>query len=93
MRDLVKLLACYFKGFGVGGELRRSLAMVSGLAELAELLGRLDAGQPYPVGELASPRGRQGPPREKVVLPYGWLASTELGDEDLSAAESDASGG
>ena len=93
LTDLRKHMAWYFKGFGVGGELRRSLAMVSGLAELADLLGRLEADQPYPVSELASPRGRQGTPREKVVLPYGWLESTELGDEDLSAAESDASGG
>jgi hypothetical protein len=93
LTDLRKHMAWYFKGFGVGGELRRGLAMVSSLAELDDLLGRLDPEQPYPVSELASPRGRQGTPRDKVVLPYGWLESTELGDIDLSAAESDASGG
>ncbi|MCA0251969.1 MAG: tRNA dihydrouridine synthase DusB [Actinobacteria bacterium] len=93
LTDLRKHMAWYFKGFGVGGDLRRQLAMVSSLAELAELLGHLDPGLPYPVGELHSPRGRQGTPREKVVLPYGWLDSTNLGDADLSAAESDASGG
>ncbi|MEA5055240.1 MAG: tRNA dihydrouridine synthase DusB [Propionicimonas sp.] len=93
LTDLRKHMAWYFKGFGVGGDLRRSLAMVSSLADLSELLDRLDPAQPFPVTELASPRGRQGTPRDKVVLPYGWLDSVELGDEDLSSAESDASGG
>ncbi len=93
LTDLRKHMAWYFKGFGVGGELRRGLAMVSSLAELDDLLARLEPDQPYPVGELASPRGRQGTARDKVVLPYGWLESTELGDADLSAAESDVSGG
>ena len=93
LTDLRKHMAWYFKGFGVGGELRRGLAMVSSLAELDDLLARLEPGQPYPVGELASPRGRQGTARDKVVLPYGWLESTELGAADLSAAESDVSGG
>ena len=93
LTDLRKHMAWYFKGFGVGGDLRRGLAMVSGLAELDDLLDRLDPAQPFPVSELASPRGRQGTPRDKVILPYGWLESTELGDADLSAAESDASGG
>ena len=93
LTDLRKHMAWYFKGFGVGGELRRGLAMVSSLAELDDLLARLEPDQPYPVAELATPRGRQGTPRERVVLPYGWLDSTELGDADLSAAESDASGG
>ena len=32
-------------------------------------------------------------PRERVVLPYGWLDSPCLGDEDIADAESDVSGG
>ena len=32
-------------------------------------------------------------PRDKVILPYGWLDSPQLGDADIAAAESDASGG
>ena len=66
---------------------------MSSLAELDDNLARLDPDVPFPVSELASPRGRQGTPRDKVVLPYGWLDSTELGDADLSSAESDVSGG
>lgn len=91
--DLRKHMAWYFKGFPVGGDLRRSLAMVSTLAELDELLAQLDREVPFPVAELGAPRGRQGTPRERVTVPYGWLDSTELGDEDITAAESDASGG
>jgi nifR3 family TIM-barrel protein len=93
LTDLRKHMAWYFKGFPVGGDLRRSLAMVSSFAELDALLAQLDPSPPFPVAELGAPRGRQGTPREKVVLPYGWLDSTELGDADLVGAESDASGG
>jgi len=93
LTDLRKHMAWYFKGFGVGGELRRGLAMVSSFAELDALLAQLDADQPFPAVDLGAPRGRQGTPREHVVLPYGWLDSQELGEADLSAAESDASGG
>ncbi len=60
MRDLRKHMAWYFKGFPVGAELRRGLAMVSTLAELRGLLDQLDPAVPFPDGELGSPRGRQG---------------------------------
>ena len=93
MRDLRKHVAWYFKGFPVGAELRRGLAMVSTLAELRGLLDQLDPAVPFPDGELGSPRGRQGSARERVVLPYGWLDSQCLGDADIADAESDASGG
>ena len=93
LRDLRKHMAWYFKGFPVGGELRRGLATVTSLAELARLLESLDPEVPYPAADLGSPRGRQGSPRERVVLPYGWLDSPCLGDEDIADAESDVSGG
>jgi nifR3 family TIM-barrel protein len=93
LTDLRKHMAWYFKGFPVGGDLRRSLAMVSTLAELDDLLAQLPGEVPFPVQELGSPRGRQGTPRAKVVLPYGWLDSREVGENDLSDAESDVSGG
>ncbi|WP_342373603.1 tRNA dihydrouridine synthase DusB [Propioniciclava soli] len=91
--DLRKHMAWYFKGFPVGGDLRRGLASISSFAELDALLAQLDADAPFPTSELGAPRGRQGTPRDKVTLPQGWLDSRTLGDEDLSAAESDVSGG
>ncbi|MFT4109722.1 tRNA dihydrouridine synthase DusB [Propionicimonas sp.] len=93
LTDLRKHMAWYFKGFPVGGDLRRSLAMVSTFEDLDAALAQLDPAVPFPSGELGAPRGRQGTPRDRVVLPYGWLDSTELGEEDIAAAESDASGG
>jgi nifR3 family TIM-barrel protein len=93
LTDLRKHMAWYFKGFPVGGDLRRSLATISSFADLDAALAQLDPSVPFPEGELGTPRGRQGTPREKVVLPYGWLDSTDLGDTDIGAAESDASGG
>ena len=77
----------------MGGEIRRGLGLVSSLADLDAQLAKLDPDVPFPTEALGEPRGRQGTPRERVVLPYGWLDSRELGDEDLSAAESDVSGG
>ncbi|RRD03892.1 tRNA dihydrouridine synthase DusB [Arachnia propionica] len=90
--DLRKHMAWYFKGYPVG-ELRRRFAMVSSLEELRELVGQLDADQPFPTSELGTPRGRQGSPRGRVILPYGWYDDTSGCGLDLSAAEDDVSGG
>ena len=66
LRDLRKHMAWYFKGFPVGGELRRRLAMIDTLAALDSLLAQLDPDVPFPEAELGLPRGRQGGPREKT---------------------------
>lgn len=91
--DLRKHMAWYFKGFPVGGDLRRALAMVSSLAELDALLDQLDSTAPFPVGELGLPRGRQGSPRSKVALPERWLDDQSGCDLDLLDAELGISGG
>jgi nifR3 family TIM-barrel protein len=91
--DLRKHMAWYFKGFPVGGELRRSLAMIDTLAELDDLLARLDPDVPFPTTELGLPRGRQGAPRDRVALPEGWLDDTSGRDLDLVGAELGVSGG
>ncbi|MEV0733099.1 tRNA dihydrouridine synthase DusB [Polymorphospora sp. NPDC050346] len=89
--DFRKHVAWYLKGFSVGSELRRSLAMISSLAELDDLLARLDPTEPFPTAVLGQPRGRTNSPG-KVHLPDGWLA-----DRDSAAvpagAELDDSGG
>ncbi|GAA4305577.1 tRNA dihydrouridine synthase DusB [Klenkia terrae] len=69
--DFRKHVAWYTKGFSVGSDTRRALAMVSSLDALDELLARADD-QPYPVAVLGAPRGRTTPPRP-VALPAGWL--------------------
>src|SRR5918993_2551917 len=91
--DLRKHMAWYFKGFPVGGELRRRLAMISSLAELDTLLAQLDPDVPFPQTELGLPRGRQGAPRAKVALPEGWLDDTSGRELDLVGAELGVSGG
>jgi nifR3 family TIM-barrel protein len=69
--DFRKHVAWYLKGFSVASEVRRALAMVSGLDELAELLAGIPD-QPYPTAVLGAPRGRTSSPRP-VALPEGWL--------------------
>ena len=72
-KEFRKHVSWYLKGFAAGGEMRRSLGLVDSLAALDRLLAELDPGEPFPVAELGAPRGRQGSPRERVVLPEGWL--------------------
>ncbi|MBG6070254.1 tRNA dihydrouridine synthase DusB [Micromonospora ureilytica] len=89
--DFRKHVAWYLKGFPVGGELRRSLAMIESLAQLDDLLGKLDPAEPFPLTALGQPRGRTNSPG-KVFLPEGWLASRD-DDTVPEGAEMDDSGG
>ncbi|MEU4552942.1 tRNA dihydrouridine synthase DusB [Micromonospora violae] len=89
--DFRKHVAWYLKGFPVGGELRRSLAMIESLAQLDDLLGKLDPAEPFPVTALGQPRGRTNSPG-KVALPEGWLANRD-DDTVPEGAEMDDSGG
>ncbi|MEW2431371.1 tRNA dihydrouridine synthase DusB [Micromonospora sp. NPDC047644] len=89
--DFRKHVAWYLKGFPVGGELRRSLAMIESLAQLDDLLGKLDPAEPFPMTALGQPRGRTNSPG-KVFLPEGWLASRD-DDTVPEGAEMDDSGG
>ena len=86
-----KHVSWYLKGFSAGGRLRDSLGKVSSLAALDDLLADLDPTEPYPVGELGRPRGRQGSPR-KVTVPEGWLDTRDVDTID-PAAEDGTSGG
>jgi nifR3 family TIM-barrel protein len=72
-KEFRKHVSWYLKGFAAGGPLRHSLALVDTLATLDRLLDELDSDEAFPVGELGAPRGRQGSPRKRVVLPEGWL--------------------
>jgi hypothetical protein len=91
--DMRKHMAWYLKGFPVGGETRHALGTISSFEELDALLATLDADAPFPVKELGRPRGRQGSPRRKVVMPTGWLDGRTLDDADISGAELGVSGG
>jgi nifR3 family TIM-barrel protein len=91
-RDFRKHVSWYLKGFPVGGELRAAGGLVSSLADLDAVLARLDPALGYPAAEVAAPRGRQGSPK-RVVLPAGWLEDTDGVGLDLTAAETDVSGG
>jgi nifR3 family TIM-barrel protein len=90
-REFRKHVSWYLKGFGVGGETRNRLALVSTLAELDGLLDGLDGDEPFPPVAVGSPRGRAGSPR-RVALPEGWLAARDGGVVDVDA-EHAVSGG
>jgi len=91
-KEFRKHIAWYLKGFAAGGELRRSLGLVSSLASLDEMLDQLDPTEPFPVLELGTPRGRQGSPR-RVVLPEGWLEDTDGTGHGMREGIAELSGG
>ncbi|MFF4606260.1 tRNA dihydrouridine synthase DusB [Streptomyces sp. NPDC001339] len=89
--DFRKHVAWYTKGFSIGSEMRRSLAVTSSLDELDALLSELDLDQPWPAG-ADGPRGRTSG-RNRVVLPDGWLDDPyDCAGVDADA-ELDTSGG
>ncbi|WP_328677926.1 tRNA dihydrouridine synthase DusB [Streptomyces sp. NBC_00322] len=89
--DFRKHVAWYLKGFAVGSEMRKKLAITSSLAELDELLGELDLDQAWPVG-ADGPRGRTSG-NDRVVLPDGWLKDPYDCAGISAEAELDTSGG
>jgi nifR3 family TIM-barrel protein len=92
-KEFRKHVSWYLKGFRAGGELRRSLALVDSLAALDALLADLDPDEPFPVSELGSPRGRQGSPRARVVLPEGWLDDADGSGVSLREEAVEITGG
>ncbi|MDN5893371.1 MAG: tRNA dihydrouridine synthase DusB [Nocardioides sp.] len=92
-KEFRKHVSWYLKGFRAGGALRHSLALVDTLATLDALLAELDPAEPFPVGELGSPRGRQGAPRKRVVLPEGWLDDTDGAGCQMTEDVAETSGG
>ncbi len=94
-RDIRKHVAWYFKGYPVGAETRRALAMVESLDQMDELFATIDGTLPYPGSDAEGPRGRAGSPK-KTALPDRWLDSRTLAAAnllDLAEAERDDSGG
>ncbi|GAA2922732.1 tRNA dihydrouridine synthase DusB [Streptomyces thioluteus] len=89
--DFRKHVAWYTKGFSIGSELRKRLAVTSSLAELEELLNGLELDQPWPAG-ADGPRGRTSG-RNRVVLPDGWLDDPYDRAVVGAEAELDTSGG
>jgi nifR3 family TIM-barrel protein len=92
-KEFRKHVSWYLKGFAAGGEMRRSLALVSSLTSLDALLADLDPAEQFPSQELGSPRGRQGSARERVVLPEGWLEDRDGSGCHLHEETTEATGG
>jgi tRNA-dihydrouridine synthase len=68
----------YLKGFPAGPKLRDSLARVSTVDEVRELVSQLDPTIPYPEEAHTMVRGHSHGPRP-VRLPHDYLSSRESG--------------
>ncbi|MBO0516418.1 tRNA dihydrouridine synthase DusB [Streptomyces beijiangensis] len=89
--DFRKHVAWYLKGFAVGSEMRKRLAVTSSLAEMDAHLSELDLDQAWPAG-ADGPRGRTSG-NNRVVLPDGWLKDPYDCSGVSAEAELDTSGG
>ncbi|MEU0298772.1 tRNA dihydrouridine synthase DusB [Streptomyces sp. NPDC006175] len=89
--DFRKHVAWYLKGFAVGSDMRRRLAVTSSLEELGGQLQELDLDQPWPDG-ADGPRGRTSG-NNRVALPDGWLKDPYDCAGVGAEAELDTSGG
>ncbi|MFD7061751.1 tRNA dihydrouridine synthase DusB [Streptomyces sp. NPDC059906] len=89
--DFRKHVAWYLKGFAVGSEMRKRLAITSSLQALRAGLDELDLDQPWPTG-ADGPRGRTSG-NNRVVLPDGWLKDPYDCAGIGADAELDTSGG
>lgn len=92
-KEFRKHITWYLKGFPAGGDLRHQLALVDSLASLDDLLDGLADDAPFPERELGTPRGRQGSPRARVVLPEGWLDDTDGRGSHLREDADETTGG
>lgn len=74
----------YLKGFPVGREIRDRFSRVADIAEVDELVARLDPEVPFPEEAHRMVRGHSGGPR-RVKLPHGYLDSRETEGLDQEA--------
>ena len=88
MRDFRKHCAWYLSGYPVGPDVRRTLAQVSSLAQLDDVLGALDQAAEIVEGGERIKRGHTNGPI-RVALPDGYLddpdALTIPDDADVMA--------
>lgn len=88
-RDLRKHVAWYFKGYGIGGEVRRQLSTISSIEQLDEILATLDHSLGYDAVGVEGQRGRAGSPR-RPILPEHWLETRDLTPDQRSNLIEDA---
>lgn len=70
-RDFRKHTSWYLRGFAVGGEVRRRIAMMSSRADMLSILETLDD-EVFPPEAARLTRGHSHGPK-KVILPHGWI--------------------
>lgn len=84
VHDLRKHIAWYLKGFPMGGKTRAAFMSCETIAQVEERLSLLDQNAHLPASLADKPRGRTRYAK-KVHLPYGWLDSRRLTEEEKEA--------
>jgi tRNA-dihydrouridine synthase len=86
MRDFRKHTAWYFTGYPVGPEVRRNFSQVGSLAELDDMLARLDRTITVVDGGETIRRGHTNGPI-RVSLPAGFLDDLDALEHDLTVPD------
>jgi nifR3 family TIM-barrel protein len=89
MRQFRKHATWYTKGFRGSARMRDTLMHVESLQALSDVLGLLDASEPFPLGSMRVPRGKTSG-TQTVALPEGYLDT--LDDATPPEPEGDADG-
>jgi len=92
MRAFRKHSSWYTKCFPGSAPLRQRLMQVSGVQELADVLGQVDRTLPYPPEAMRVPRGKTAG-TQKVALPEGYLDHLDDDVPPGAEAETADSGG
>jgi nifR3 family TIM-barrel protein len=92
MRAFRRHASWYTKGFRGSARQRQCLMHVQGLGELGDLLGELDAAEPFPRSCMRVPRGKTSG-TQKVALPDGYLENLDDATPPPPDAEDEFSGG
>ena len=92
LRGFRKHAIWYLTGMPVGGEFRRKVQEIDGLADLDEVLASIDPTLYLPVDAIRIPRSHKGGPKP-VSLPHGWLDDPDSQLALSEEAEALVSGG
>jgi nifR3 family TIM-barrel protein len=92
MRAFRRHASWYTKGFRGSARNRARLMHIERLSELADLLGELDPGEPFPASCMRVPRGKTGG-TQRVALPDGYLETLDDATPPPADAEDELSGG
>jgi tRNA-dihydrouridine synthase len=92
MRQFRRHATWYTKGFRGSARMRDALMHVESLQALSDVLGQMDASEPFPLGSMRVPRGKTSG-TQTVCLPDGYLDTLDDATPPEPEGDADSEGG